>query len=173
MGLEWDRKVRGKDSPLPPTNTQFANHHAPVYTGVLYMHMFACCMIHKYSEYNAILYSVHTSMIQWYYEYIYVMSIMKGSFISIFLKDKALYIKEILWCSAEASHFGFERVNTPFTQGMLNQWYRFKWDSPSFSHTLTAGIKLNPFPYNNKNPNKSQQWYRKVRIKLVAFPGRL
>lgn len=172
MGLEWDRKVRGKDSPLPP-NTQFANHHVPVYIGVLYMHIFACCMIYKYSDYNAVLLSVHTSKIQWYYEYIYVMSITQGSFISIFLKDKALYLREILRCSAEASHFSLERVNTPFTQGMLNQWYRFKWDSPSFSHTLTVGIKLNPFPYNNKNLNKSQHWYKKVRIKLVAFPGRL
>lgn len=117
----WMRQKSQRQTPHWPLNTQFANHHALVYIGVSYMQMFACCMIYKHSEYNAVLYSVHTSMIQWYYEYIYVMSIMRGSFISIFLKDKALYMKEILRCSAEASHFSFQRVNTPFTQGMLNQ----------------------------------------------------
>lgn len=59
-------------------NTQFAKHHASTHTGVLYVYMFACCMIYKYIKYNVVLYSVHTSMIQCYYEYIYVMSIMQG-----------------------------------------------------------------------------------------------
>lgn len=87
LGLEWDRKARGKHRHPPTPNLQTIMH---LHIQEFYMCMFACCMIYKYIKYNVVLYSVHTSMIQWYYEYIYVMSIMQGSLDSVFLKDKAL-----------------------------------------------------------------------------------